>query len=330
MSTGRGLRPVFFRKRAYMQYYFAPLEGLTDSAFRRIHHKYFPGVDRYYTPFFSPSSHRALTAREVRELPMADTLDVTVIPQLLTKVSEDFIWMTQVCAERGYREVNLNLGCPSGTVTAKGKGSGMLRDLDTLDRFLEDIFSGSVLPISVKTRIGFADASEFPAIMDVLKPYPIQELTVHPRVRSAFYKGHVDMDAFRYALTASPIRVCYNGDLTSLKQVRNLAGQFPQVSGVMLGRGLIGDPGMLTPGGTTREGLEGYLNELLETYLVEFGGSRNAMFRLKEHWGLLIHKFENTDKLWKALRKTTDLAEYRSLCAQILHTLPMREEIDRW
>lgn len=313
-----------------MQYYFAPLEGLTDSAFRRIHHKYFPGVDRYYTPFFSPTVHRSLTAREARELPPADTLDVAVVPQVLTKVSEDFIWMSQVCRDRGYEEINLNLGCPSGTVTAKGKGSGMLRDLESLDRFLDEIFADSALPISVKTRIGFADSGEFPAIMDVLKRYPIRELTVHPRVRTAFYKGSVDMDAFRHALQESPAPVCYNGDLTSLKQVRTLAGQFPQISGVMLGRGLIGDPGMLTPGGTTREALEGYLNELLETYLVEFGGSRNAMFRLKEHWGLLIHKFQDADKLWKALRKTTDLAEYRALSAQILHTLPMKEEIDRW
>ena len=313
-----------------MQYYFAPLEGLTDSVFRRLHHKYFPGVDRYYTPFFSPTVHRALTNREARELPTADSLDVPVVPQLLTKVSEDFVWMAGVCKDLGYEEVNLNLGCPSGTVTAKGKGSGMLRDLDSLDRFLEEIFSGSTLPISVKTRIGFADSGEFPAIMDVLKQYPIKELTVHPRVRTAFYKGHVDMDAFRYALEVSPAPVCYNGDLTSLRQIRTMAGHYPQISAVMVGRGLIGDPGMLTPGGTTRDALEGFLNELLETYLVEFGGSRNAMFRLKEHWGLLIHKFEDSDKLWKALRKTTDLGEYRSLSSQILHTLPMKDEIDRW
>ena len=313
-----------------MQYYFAPLEGLTDSSFRKIHHKYFPGADRYYTPFFSPTVHRALTARETRELPLADSLNVTVIPQVLTKVAEDFTWMAQVCRDRGYTEVNLNLGCPSGTVTAKGKGSGMLRELGLLDQFLDKIFSSAVLPISIKTRIGFESSDEFPAIMEVLNQYPICELTIHPRVRTAFYKGHVDMDAFRYALQTSKAPVCYNGDLTSLRQVRTMAGQFHQISGVMIGRGLIGDPGMLTLGGTTRQALEGFMDELLETYLVEFGGSRNAMFRLKEHWGLLIHKFENADKLWKALRKTTDLAEYRSLASQILHTLPMKEEIDRW
>ena len=313
-----------------MQYYFAPLEGLTDSVFRRLHHKYFPGVDRYYTPFFSPTIHRALTPREARELPPADCMGVTVIPQVLTKVSEDFVWMSTICKDLGYEEVNLNLGCPSGTVTAKGKGSGMLRDLESLDRFLEEIFAGTALPISLKTRIGFESSTEFPAIMEVLNQYPVKELTVHPRVRTAFYKGTVDMGAFRYALETSKAPVCYNGDLTSLKQIRSTANQFPQISAVMVGRGLIGDPGMLTPGGTDRQALERYMDELLETYLVEFGGSRNAMFRLKEHWGLLIHKFQDADKLWKALRKTTDLNEYRSLSTQILRSLPMRDEIDRW
>ena len=120
-----------------MQYYFAPLEGLTDRTYRCLHHKYFPGMDRYYTPFLSPTVHRQLTPKEARELQNAD---FTVIPQLLTKNSEDFLWMAQQCADLGYPEVNLNLGCPSGTVTAKGKGSGMLTDLNALQLFFYVIF----------------------------------------------------------------------------------------------------------------------------------------------------------------------------------------------
>ena len=150
-----------------MQHYFAPLEGLTDSIFRRLHHKYFPGVDRYHTPFFSPTVHRALTPREARELPPADTLGFACVPQLLTKNPEDFLWMAGQCKDLGYKEVNLNLGCPSGTVTAKGKGSGMLRDLDSLDAFLSGIYYAAPVDISVKCRIGFSDPEEFPRILEV-------------------------------------------------------------------------------------------------------------------------------------------------------------------
>ena len=137
-----------------MRYYFAPMEGLTDSIYRRLHHKYFPGLNRYYMPFLSPTIHRSLTRREDRELPIADSVPFTAIPQVLTKVPEDFLWAAQVCKDRGYGEVNLNIGCPSGTVVAKGKGSGMLRNPEELDRFFDSVFAASPLPVSVKTRLG--------------------------------------------------------------------------------------------------------------------------------------------------------------------------------
>jgi tRNA-dihydrouridine synthase len=310
-----------------MRYYFAPLEGLTDSIYRRLHHSFFPGVDRYYTPFFSPTVHRALTPREARELPRADAVDFSVVPQLLTKVPEDFLWMAGVCKDLGYDEVNLNVGCPSGTVTAKGKGSGMLRDLDSLDAFLDKVFSTAPLPISVKTRIGFSTPEEFPAILSVFNRYPIRELTVHPRVREAFYKGAVDMDAFCYGVQESKIPLCYNGNLCTKAQIEAIGRNFPQVEAVMLGRGLIADPGMLTPGGTTAEALECFMEELLECYRVVFGSERNAMFRLKENWHMLLCRFENSEKLGKRLRKTTDLEEYRAISQEIFHTLPLAPEL---
>ena len=309
-----------------MRYYFAPMEGITDSIYRRVHHKYFGGVDRYYMPFLSPTIHRQLTHKEDRELPFADTEDFVAIPQILTKVAEDFLWAAQVCADRGYREVNLNLGCPSGTVVSKGKGSGMLRDLDALDAFLEQIFSASALPVSVKTRLGLDDVAQWPAIVEIYNRYPIQELTIHPRVRKQFYSGNVDMQMFAYAAENSKISLCYNGDLHNLQQISNFSKAFPQIDSVMIGRGLIGDPGMLTPGGTSREALEAFTNELLESYISAFGGARNAMFRMKENWAFLRWRFDGIELLWKELRKTTDLAEYRRITAQIFRTLPLTDE----
>jgi len=310
-----------------MRYYFAPLEGLTDCIYRRLHHKFFPGIHRYYTPFFSPTVHRSLTPREERELPPADTLGFEVVPQLLTKSSDDFLWMAKQCRDRGYTEVNLNLGCPSGTVTAKRKGSGMLSDPDALDAFLYEIFASAPLDVSVKTRLGFNATEEFSRLLSIFNRYPIKELTVHPRVRSAFYKGNVDIDAFRYAIKNSQSAVCYNGNLCSREQIEAFSKNFPQVESVMLGRGLIADPGMLSPGGTDRNSLAAFSDELLEEYLLAFGGSRNAMFRLKENWRYLICKFEGSERLYKRLRKTTDLAEYISISKEIINTLPLRSTV---
>ena len=306
-----------------MRYYFAPMEGITDSIYRRIHHKYFPGLDRYYMPFLSPTMHRTLTHKESRELPMAEAEPFVAVPQILTKIPEDFLWAAQVCQDRGYREVNLNVGCPSGTVVAKGKGAGMLRNVSELDAFLDAVFAGSPIPISVKTRLGVEDAAEFPALLEVFNRYPITELTIHPRVRKQFYNGGVDMEMFRYATENSKNRLCYNGNLNTLADISTFSAQFSQIEAVMLGRGLIGDPGMLSPGGTTADKLEAFTNELLESYIEAFGGARNAMFRMKENWGFLLHRFENSEKLGKQLRKTTDIGEYRAITAQIFQTLPL-------
>ena len=307
-----------------MRYYFAPMEGLTDSIYRSAHHAHFGGVDRYYMPFLSPTVHRSLTNREERELPYAQSVPFTAVPQLLTKVPEDFLWATTVCAERGYDEVNLNTGCPSGTVVSKGKGSGMLRDLDALCRFLDEVFSKSVLPVSIKTRLGLEDPQEFPAILEIYNRYPVKELTIHPRVRKQFYDGAVDMEMFRYAAQNSRNRLCYNGDITELAQIDALQKEFPQLEAVMIGRSLIADPGMLC-GGTDKAALEAFMNELLVRYTEAFGGSRNAMFRLKENWGMIHQRFEGCDKLWKRLRKTTDLQEYRSITTVIFHTLDLKK-----
>lgn len=309
-----------------MKMYFAPLEGLTDSVYRRLHNKYFPGVDRYYTPFFSPTVHRALTPKEARELPIATSVPATVIPQILTKNAEDFLWFAGEAAALGYKEVNLNLGCPSGTVFAKGKGSGMLRDLEALDKFLEAVFAASPLPISVKTRLGVETPEEFPKLLEIFNRYPVCELILHSRVRAQFYKGEPDLDSFRYCYENSHSPVCYNGNLFAKADMDNISAKFPNCSALMLGRGLIADPGMAS-GGTNRETLAAFTEELLETYIDVFGSERNAMFRMKENWNMLLWKFENTEKPGKRLRKTTDVSEFRSITREILETLPMREHI---
>lgn len=310
-----------------MEIYFAPMEGLTDSVYRRLHHKYFGGVGKYYMPFLSPTVHRSLTQREARELPKISEEAFEAVPQLLTKNAEDFLWAAAQCQDRGYREVNLNLGCPSGTVFSKGKGSGMLKDPEELDRFLEKIFSAASLPISLKTRLGVESPEEFPRLLEIYNRYPVKLLILHPRVRKAFYEGDVQMESFRYALENSKNPLCFNGNLCSTADIQAFSAKFPSVHSVMLGRGLIGDPGMLCPNGTDPEKLGAFSDELLDTYTSLFGGPRNAMFRLKENWRYLLCLFNDAEKLGKRLKKTTDVAEYRSLTHEVIRNCPKREQL---
>lgn len=311
-----------------MNYDFAPMEGLTDSIYRRLHHAYFGGISRYYMPFLSPTMHQTLTRKEDRELPPADRVGFTAVPQILTKVAEDFLWASQVCLERGYSEINLNIGCPSGTVVAKGKGAGMLADADGLDRFLEAIFAASPLPISVKTRVGILNHDEFPRLMEVFNRYPIKELIVHPRVRKDFYNTPLREDAFALAYEISKNPLCYNGDICTLSDAEAICARYPNIVSVMIGRGLIGDPAMLSPDGVTAAKLEAFHNDLLDAYMTAFGSARNAMFRMKENWRYQICRFDGGEKLFKRLRKTTDIAEYRLITAELFHTIPLASALN--
>ena len=302
---------------------FAPLEGITDSVYRKAHHAHFGGVDRYFMPFLSPTMHNTLTHKEDRELPLADSVAFQAVPQILTKVPADFLWAAQVCADRGYETVNLNIGCPSGTVVSKGKGAGMLADTDHLDFFLEEIFSKSPIPVSIKTRIGVTDEAEFPRLVEIFNQYPIQELIIHPRTRKDFYKAPIHREAFDLAYGCCKAPLSYNGDLCSIDDINAIASRYPKLERVMIGRGLVGDPGMLIPGGTTAADLQAFHTTLTEEYIKIFGSERNAMFRLKENWHHLICRFEGGEKLYKRLRKTTDIQEFRSITGEIFRTLPL-------
>lgn len=321
-------RKIFNVDRSiFMRYYFAPMEGITDAPYRKVHHSFFPGLHSYYMPFISPTMHRTLTNRESRDLPVADSVPFRAVPQILTKVPEDFLWAAEVCVQRGYDEVNLNVGCPSGTVVAKGKGAGMLSDTEKLDAFLNEIFGNTPIPVSVKTRLGMTDGEEFVKILDVFNQYPIKELTIHPRVRKQFYNGGVDMEMFRYAAANSRTPLCYNGNLRTLSEVRDFEMAYPQIDAVMVGRGLVGNPAMFHPG-TSSETIRAFHDCLLETYIETFGSARNAIFRMKENWHCMIFLFEDSEKLWKKLRKTTDIDQYRDITAEIFATLPMRSELE--
>ena len=217
----------------------------------------------------------------------------------------------------------MNLGCPSGTVTAKGKGSGMLRDTENLDRFLEEVFSGTPLPISVKTRVGYESPEEFERLLAVFNRYPIKELTIHPRTRKQFYSGALALEQFEHAVKNSTNPLCFNGDIRETTDISKLSSHFPSVNAIMIGRGLIARPGMLSPDRDNAQALAAFMDELLEAYIVAFGGSRNAMFRLKENWSLILPRFQGSEKLGKQLRKTTDVSEYRAITARIFAELPL-------
>ena len=312
-----------------MNYYVAPMEGLTDRVWRQAHQKWFGWAGapaKYYAPFLSPPENRVLIKKKMAELAPEANPGAPVVPQLLAKDGALAAWMVGQLRQLGYTEVNLNFGCPSGTVTAKGKGSGMLRDLDKLDAFLAALFAEAEGPLTVKTRLGVEKPEEFAAVLEVYNRYPIAELTIHPRVMRQQYRGIADREAFAKALPECRMPVCYNGDLTTVEQLRALEADFPTVQSLMVGRGIIADPALFRQalGGppATKEELRGYLDDLYQGYTALFGSAGCAISRMKGHWFYLIHRFEGSERLEKQLRKLREPWEYETVVNQIF-TLPL-------
>ena len=167
-----------------MKFYLAPLEGITDYIYRRVYHQMFEPMDAYFIPFLTPNENGKFSARQKKDLLPENNEGINVIPQILTNKVDEFISGVKYLEFLGYEEVNLNMGCPSRCVVSKGRGAGMLADVEQLDRFLGSIFEGAKLKISIKTRIGIVKPEEFEHLLEIYNQYPISELIIHPRNRT--------------------------------------------------------------------------------------------------------------------------------------------------
>lgn len=305
----------------------APLDGITKSVFRRVWGRYFGGADRYFIPFFSPTPQHILTPRDRRELETLPGLHQ--VPQVMTCRAEDFLWAAETVKDLGYDEVNLNLGCPSGTVTAKGKGAGFLAKPEELDRFFDTVFTRSPLPVSVKTRLGIQSPEEFGRLLEIYNRYPITCLIIHPRVQKEKYRGPVHRDVFAMALAESRNPVCYNGDLRTAAECREFEAALPQAEHVMIGRGAVADPALFRKlrGGpaASREELRDFTAALYREYQGFYGQVGHASQRMKEVWFYLIHLFEGGERYGGRMRRSRGPAEYERIEAEIFRDLPLRD-----
>ena len=349
-----------------MKFYFAPLEGITGYRFRQAHHQFFPGMDAYYTPFVVATYTKKLKSREKMDVLPENNKGVPTIPQILTNQPGEFLHCAQYLADFGYSEVNLNLGCPVGTVTAKGKGSGMLRTPEEMDRFLDAIYNGAAdittslpdgrtvpLAVSVKTRLGWEDPAEFEQLLSIYEKYPIATLIIHARTRQELYRGKPELEAFRSAFCREQERdasgrvvssgmetdllrsggsgdaagrnrlvLCYNGDIQTEADIRFLEREFPGLDSVMIGRGLLSDPGLITHLVTgqelSKETIRAFHDTLYASYDEQFHDDRIRVNCMKELWTFLGKRFNDTGRYVKGIHKAKNCVEYEAAVRMLL------------
>jgi tRNA-dihydrouridine synthase len=212
-----------------MNFYFAPMEGLTGYVYRNAHHAFFDRINKYFTPFIVANQSDRFRTRELNDILPENNQGINLVPQLLTNNAKDFIHTSKKINLLGYNEINLNLGCPSRTVVSKNRGSGFLSKTKELDEFLDEIFTQSITKISVKTRIGRDRPEEFYELIQIYNKYPIAEVIIHPRIQKDFYKNKPNLKIFRETSILSNNPVCYNGDIHSVTDFKEFTADFPGV-----------------------------------------------------------------------------------------------------
>ena len=307
-----------------MKFYFAPMEGITGYVFRNAHHACFPSVDRYYTPFISPNQNRPMSPKEKRDVLPENNRNIPLIPQILTNNAIQFLQAAKVLADMGYEEVNLNLGCPSGTVVARNRGAGFLGTPRELEDFLDEVFEKCPLEISIKTRIGMDYMDEWAPLLKIYQKFPMKELIIHPRLQKEGYKGTPHLEAFAEAVEALQCPLCYNGDITSPESLTQILTKLPSIDTVMIGRGILQNPRLLQelkaastesvalPSCEERLAvLKEFHTSLLTGYQEIMSGDTNTLYKMKDLWTFLSHSFESPDKYVKKIRKATDASDYK-------------------
>ena len=304
-----------------MQIYLAPLEGITTYTYRRAYEQHFGGVERYFTPFIV---NKKLGSREIQGLLPENNPNMNVIPQIMTNRAEDFLQVTKEIASYGYDTVNLNLGCPSGTVVSKKRGAGFLAYPKELDAFLAEIYEKSEVKISIKTRIGLEEEEEWETLLSIYEKYPMEELIIHPRLRTDYYKAPIRLDAFTKAMEQINVPICYNGELNSVEDIQKITEQFPQIERIMIGRGILRYPYLIEQIRNTlqeksadlseakvKQDIRAFHDRLVADYSKIMSGDRNTLFKMKEIWTYLGESFEGADKYLKKIKKANNLTDYQ-------------------
>lgn len=312
-----------------MKYYLAPLEGITTYIYRNAYHSMFQPMDKYFTPFIVPRMNKGMNSRERNDILPEHNEGLFVVPQLLTNRTEEFVKTAHKLMEYGYEEINLNLGCPSGTVTAKHKGAGFLAQPEELERFLDEIFSKLTLRISIKTRIGMDSPEEFEHLLEIYNQFPLEELIIHPRVRKDYYKNKPNLSVFQDALEKSKNPVCYNGDIFTSADQEELLKKFPSLTTLMLGRGIIRNPDLLRGFEKSQNGkraLEEFHAMVYTGYQETISGERNVLFKMKELWSYMIQPFSDCENYAKKIRKAENFRNYEIAVNELFRKITMIEE----
>lgn len=304
---------------------FAPLQGYTEAPYRNFHASAFGGIDAYYTPFVRIEKGE-FRRKELRDINPENNTTPRLIPQLIASTPEEMKRLISLFVENGYREIDINWGCPFPLIARKHKGSGILPYPDEAKAALETIYEYPEITFSIKMRLGWENWEESLALLPVLNDAPLSHITLHPRIGKQQYKGTVDMTGFTEFYNRCTHPLIYNGDIQTVEDIERMVSQFPKLKGVMIGRGLLANPALAWEyrNGKTMDkhekmkNLQALHNGVFDYYRAHLeGGDTQILNKMKPFWEYLCP--ETGKKQVKAIRKSSRLSAYEQAVCELFN-----------
>ena len=303
----------------------SPLQGFTDFRFRNAFHKYFGGIDTFYSPYIKLNGKLVVKGSYERDILPENNSTLEVIPQIITNDAEEFLFVAKYVQQFGYKELNWNLGCPYPMVAKCGMGSGLIKNTDQIENILKRVHNETDIIVSMKMRMGYENASEILDVFPILEQYPIKNIAIHARIGKQLYKGGVDLDSFQKCLDTSKQKIYYNGDITSVTKFNELQERFPSIEHWMIGRGLIADPFLpsMIKNNTTEypknklEIFEAFHDEIYQEYDAYLSGPTPIRMKMLGFWEYFSESFSNPQKTFKKIKKAGNSKNYEIAVKEI-------------
>ena len=309
-----------------------PFQGITDAPFRNVFKRHFGGIDKFYTPFFT-GIHKEDHAKNLQgeEIdPRCNDVE-TLTPQILSTDAEEILRFSKQCKQLGYKEINLNMGCPFPRVANKKRGCGLLPYPDMVEAMFERVFEQIDISFGVKCRLGYFSPDEIDAIIPIFNKFPLNELIIHPRIGKQLYKGEADVEQFKNLIPYINVPLVYNGDIFSVDGFGHIRDVVQPVNRFMLGRGILANPFLAEEirGGACNaperaERLHAYVLDLYDDRLHHAGGSPKVLGRMKELWSYLMNSFEEPQIVWRKIKKINVLKEYENAVELIFKEIQLK------
>ena len=306
-----------------MKIYSAPLQGFTEAVWRNVHSEVFSGIDGYYTPFLR-YEHGEIRSKDIRDVERKNNTAQNLVPQVIAATPDEMYPLLELIANEGYTRVDINMGCSFPLQMRKRHGAGLLSYPELVSALMAEVAKHPQLSFSVKMRLGCNSKEEWKELLPILNDSPLRHITMHPRLGIEQYKKPVDVDAFGEFYAACKHPVIYNGDLNTLADIHRIEQQFPELKGVMLGRGLLANPSL---GIEYRDGRE--LDEREQCHLVQqmhdailrelmprLQGNTQFLSKMKPYWEYLLPTLPK--RLRKPILKATTIEKYQAAVAVAL------------